>query len=93
MKVKILKITVIAVFAFITGFKVYKAQTEVVLSDAQLKNVEALATGELNPDCDNRNGYRKWNAKPIDSNDVEETFYDCCYVLRYGYRPNTDCKY
>lgn len=50
---KIVKFTVLAVFAFITGLNVYKAQTEVQLSDAQMKNVEALASGEINPDCPN----------------------------------------
>lgn len=90
---KVVKFTVLAVFAFITGLNVYKAQTEVQLSEAQMKNVEALANEEQNPNCDNRSGYRKWYAKPVDKNDVEETFYDCCYVLRYGYRPNTECNY
>ena len=50
---KVVKITALAVFAFITGLNVYKAQTEVQLSDAQMKNVEALASGEINPDCPN----------------------------------------
>lgn len=40
------KVAVLAAFAFITGLNVYKAQTDVKLSDAQLKNVEALASGE-----------------------------------------------
>ena len=43
---KVVKITALAVFAFITGLNVYKAQTEVQLSDAQMKNVEALANQE-----------------------------------------------
>ena len=38
------------VFTFITGLNVYKAQTEVQLSDAQMKNVEALAQSE-GSDC------------------------------------------
>ena len=46
MKTRIFKVTVLAVFAFITGVNVYKAQTEVQLSETQLKNVEALASGE-----------------------------------------------
>lgn len=41
---KNLKVAVMAVF--VTGLNVYKAQTDVKLSDAQLKNVEALASGE-----------------------------------------------
>ena len=40
------KVAVLAAFAFITGLNVYKAQADVKLSDAQLKNVEALASGE-----------------------------------------------
>ena len=44
--VKLIKVIVFVVFAFITGLNVYKAQTEVQLSDIQMKNVEALATGE-----------------------------------------------
>lgn len=43
---KNLKVAVMAVFVFVTGLNLYKAQTDVKLSDAQLKNVEALATGE-----------------------------------------------
>ena len=46
MKTRIFKVTVLAVFAFITGVNVYKAQTKVQLTDNQLKNVEALASGE-----------------------------------------------
>ena len=46
MKAKIFKVAVMVVFAFITGLNFYKAKTEVKLSDAQLKNVEALATSE-----------------------------------------------
>ena len=46
MKVKFLKTAVMVAFAFITGLNVYKSQTEMKLSDAQLKNVEALAAGE-----------------------------------------------
>ena len=46
MKVKIFKVAAMAVFVFITGLNVYKSQTSVQLSDAQLKNVEALANGE-----------------------------------------------
>lgn len=49
---KIVKFTVLAVFAFITGLNVYKAQTEVQLSDAQMKNVEALAGGEWLPEVE-----------------------------------------
>ena len=44
---KIFKPALLAVFAVLTAVNVYKAQTDVQLSDAQLKNVEALATGEL----------------------------------------------
>ena len=40
------KVAVLAAFAFITGLNVYKAQADVKLSDAQLKTVEALASGE-----------------------------------------------
>lgn len=43
---KKLKVAVMAVFVFVTGLNVYKAQADVKLSDAQLKNVEALASGE-----------------------------------------------
>ena len=43
---KIFKPALLAVFAVLTAVNVYKAQTDVQLSDAQLKNVEALASGE-----------------------------------------------
>ena len=35
-----------AAFALVTVYNVHKVQTEVVLSDTQLKNVEALAVEE-----------------------------------------------
>lgn len=43
---KYLKFAVMAAFALVTVYNVHKVQTEVVLSDAQLKNVEALAVEE-----------------------------------------------
>ena len=43
---KYLKFAVMAAFALVTVYNVYKVQTEVVLSDTQLKNVEALAVEE-----------------------------------------------
>ncbi len=51
---KFMKLAVMAAFALVTVYNVHKVQTEVVLSDAQLKNVEALASGEeseLSKDC------------------------------------------
>lgn len=47
---KYLKFAVMAAFALVTVYNVHKVQTEVVLSDAQLENVEALATGETTPE-------------------------------------------
>ena len=43
---KYLKFAVMAAFALVTVYNVHKVQTEVVLSDAQWKNVEALAVEE-----------------------------------------------
>ena len=43
---KYLKFAVMAAFALVTVYNVYKVQTEFVLSDTQLKNVEALAVEE-----------------------------------------------
>ena len=43
---KYLKVVVMAVFVLVTSLNVYKAQTDVKLSDALLKNVEALANYE-----------------------------------------------
>lgn len=43
---KYLKFAVMAAFALVTVYNVHKVQTEVVLSDTQLKNVEALAVEE-----------------------------------------------
>ena len=51
--IKYLKVAVMAMFVLVTGLNVYKSQTDVKLSDTQLKNVEALASGEINPDCPN----------------------------------------
>lgn len=47
--VKLIKSIVFVVFAFVAGLNVYKANTEKELSDIQMKNVEALATGEKPP--------------------------------------------
>jgi len=47
---KYLKVVVMAVFVLVTDLNVYKAQTDVKLSDALLKNVEALAQSE-GSDC------------------------------------------
>lgn len=44
---KYLKFAVMAAFALVTAYNVHKVQTEVVLSDAQLKNVEALSDQEF----------------------------------------------
>ena len=44
---KYLKFAVMAAFALVTAYNVHKVQTEVVLSDTQLKNVEALANNEF----------------------------------------------
>ena len=66
---KVVKIAVLAVFAFITGLNVYKAQTEVQLSDAQMKNVEALASGEESELSKNCGGC---------STDYT---YDCCTLI------------
>lgn len=46
---KYLKFAVMAAFALVTVYNVHKVQTEVVLSDTQLKNVEAIATTEGPP--------------------------------------------
>ena len=46
---KHLKFAVMAAFALVTVYNVHKVQTEVVLSDTQLKNVEAIATTEGPP--------------------------------------------
>ena len=72
---KIFKPALLAVFAVLTAVNVYKAQTDVQLSDAQLKNVEALASGEdfkefycmgSTPMCDedkSGNGQHLWGEK------------------------------
>ena len=81
---KIFKPALLAVFAVLTAVNVYKAQTDVQLSDAQLKNVEALATGE----SDIRRGYKmhdvsptcricKWSGKEDDYCDIYEQLSDC----------------
>lgn len=90
---KYFKSAVVAAVAALAVVNVYKAQTKVELSDLQIKNVEALANGEGNINCDNRSGYRQWNTKPSNSEDKEKAFYDCCYVLRYGYSPSDNCIY
>lgn len=47
---KFMTLAIMAAFAFVTVYKVHKVQAEVLLSDAQLENVEALATGETTPE-------------------------------------------
>ena len=64
---KVVKFTVLAVFAFITGLNVYKAQTEVQLSDAQMKNVEALASGEGEEESGKTNCFNKTTKAPNDN--------------------------
>ncbi len=81
---KIFKPALFVVFAVLTAVNVYKAQTDVQLSDVQLKNVEALATGE----SDIRRGYKmhdvsptcricKWSGKEDDYCDIYEQLSDC----------------
>lgn len=47
MKKSILKISMVATLAAITGYGIYAYQTENTLSDIALANVEALAQGEV----------------------------------------------
>ena len=71
---KYLKVVVMVVFLFVTGLNVYKAQTDVRLSDAQLKNVEALASGE-GDNCSEwviKKCYKEF------SKDVGDDFYATC---------------
>ena len=63
MKMKIIKSVVFVVFVLIAGLNVYKANAEKELSDIQVKNVEALATGEK-PPFENWGGHALTEIKP-----------------------------
>ena len=45
------KISMIAAFALVAGYAVYQSQQKEQMSDIALENVEALASGESNGDC------------------------------------------
>lgn len=47
MKKKILKMTVVAAMALVSGYSVYNAQKTSAMSDLAMENVEALAGGEV----------------------------------------------
>lgn len=53
MKKSFTKIAFIAVFGMIAGYGINTAQNDTKLSDLALDNIEALARGEINPDCPN----------------------------------------
>ena len=53
MKRNIIRVALLAVFAFVAGYGVYTSQKETAMSDLAMANVEALASGEDgNYDCD-----------------------------------------
>lgn len=49
MEKSFIKIAFIAVFAMIAGYGINTAQNDTKLSDLALDNIEALASGEINP--------------------------------------------
>ena len=53
MKRNIIRVALLAVFAFVAGYGVYTSQKETAMSDLAMENVEALARGEENPLCPN----------------------------------------
>lgn len=77
MKTKVFKIAVFVVFAFITGLNVYKANAEKEMSDIQMKNVEALATGEKPP-------FENWMQAEMD--EVSPT----CHICKW--KDNSQCN-
>ena len=46
MKRNIIRVALLAVFAFVAGYGVYTSQKETSMSDLAMANVEALASGE-----------------------------------------------
>jgi hypothetical protein len=64
------------------------SQSENLLSDLALANVEALAEGEDN--CHYTNGYKSWSTSSFFG--TKKEFYDCCTVLRQGYSPEGSCN-
>lgn len=53
MKKNILKLVFASAFALVVGYSVYASQKKVEMSDLAMANVEALASGEINPLCPN----------------------------------------
>ena len=47
MKKLIIRITLVAAFAFAAGYNVYTSQRNVEMSDLAMENVETLASGEV----------------------------------------------
>ena len=56
---RIIKLSLVAVFACVAGYNVYQSQKQVELSGLMLENVEALAGGEGGGGCPKT----RWNSK------------------------------
>lgn len=54
------------------------------------ENVEALTNGDVSPCVKNINGYKEWNTSGFLSH--KKNFYDCCTILREGYKPSGICQ-
>lgn len=60
------------------------------LSSLLLENIDALTSGETTS-CNNVNGYKSRDTNGNIFNKKKE-FYDCCYILREGYKPSGNCN-
>ena len=84
MKRTILKISMVAALAAITGYGIYANQTENTLSDIALANVEALASSELG--CISRTGENNGDCTTDGSTYFCENsfwFHDCVKGVYY----------
>lgn len=70
------------------GYKGTSDQPNMLIQD----NIEALTSdGEASPCTPTTNGYKEWKAKG-GIFDSKREFYDCCSVLREGYKPSGNCN-
>jgi hypothetical protein len=91
-KKKILTTLSIAAVAIVSGYggmKAYQSH-DVYPSDLLSQNIEALAKGG-DIVCNNNNGYKQWNISGSLFSKKKE-FYDCCFILREGYKPSGNCN-
>ena len=74
------------------SYKAYGSYTAANMSANDLLLAEnVLALSDNNGGCvSTNNGYREWKTSSVFGSKKE--FYDCCSVLRSGYKPSGNCN-